>query len=197
MADDAKAESLRFGRFAMMLAGQSHQTFGKADEPDAECTLIDHGLNGLIRTQRVATVPKARHHERKLLGKRRLLKLKAVAELTRRDVKHRVKFGKEPFDALLFILNHHALNGYAHNVDRRKREIAATDRSFFAIAVFKHTRAATHRSHLIFIAFGVGGIPFLMLIERSVKIDKIGEEATSSDLTGQAVKIIVAVGRQI
>ena len=180
-----------------MLAGEGHQTFGQADKTYTEGALIDHALDSIVRAQMFGAVPEACHQQGELLGPGCLLEVKAFAELTGSDLEHFVEFLEETGHALLGIDDAHTLDSDTHDIDGREADIAASYRGLFTETVFKHSCAATHSGYLIFIAFGIVGAPFLMLVEGGVEVDEVGEETAGGHLAGELIEIIVGVFRQI
>ena len=181
----------------MMLAHKCHKTLGKTNETDTQCTLVDDRGNGVVRLQFLAADPKSRHEQRELLRKGSLLELHALVQLTGSNLEQAVELCKEHCNTLFLILHIHALNGKTHNVDCREREVTAAYRCLGAEAVLVHTCAATHRSHLVEVTFGVVGSPLLTLVECGIKVQEVGEETACSNLTSELIEVVVAVTRQI
>ena len=113
------------------------------------------------------------------------------------DVEHAVQFVEERVDALLLVLNAHALDGQLDDVDGGERQVASPDRGLHTIAVLEHARAASHRGYLVQIALGVIGMPGLVLVVGRVQVDKVGEEAPRRHLARQLIQVVVRVVGQI
>ena len=187
------AQLLGLVALAMMMANEGDQTLGKTDEADAQGALVDDALDPVVGTQIARTVPQLRHEQRELLGHRGLLVLIAGIKLSGSDFQHVVQLGEKAVDALLLVLNVHALDGQTHNVDGRERQVAATDGGLFAKSVLKHAGAASHRGHLMLVALGIVGAPLLVVVVGGVQIDEIGEETPCSHLAGELIEVIVGV----
>lgn len=125
------------------------------------------------------------------------MEVESIVKLTSRDFEDVVELGEETANAFFLILNGHAFDSDAHNVDGREREVASANRSFFAETVFKDACAASHSCYFIDVAMGVISVPFFVLIESSVEVDEVGEETTSGDFASLLVKIVVAVGGKV
>ncbi len=177
----------------MMFSDKSHKTFGKTDESYAQGALVDYALYGFGAGEFIASVPQLRHKQGELLGKGRLLEVVAVAELPCGYVKHLVELRKEFVNAFLLVFHHHAFYGQTHDVDGGETEVASSYGGLFTVAVFKHSCAAPHRGHLVFVAFGVVRRPFLVVVEGGVEIHEVREETACSDFAGQLVKVVIAV----
>ena len=117
----------------------------------------------------------------------------AGIKLSGSDFQHVIQLGEKAVDALLLVLNVHALDGQTHNVDGRERQVAATDGGLFAKSVLKHAGAASHRGHLMLVAFGIVGAPLLVVVVGGVQIDEIGEETPCRYLAGELIEVIVGV----
>lgn len=197
MSHNAKAEFLSLVAFAMVLADKSHETFGQTDETDAEGAVIDDRLDGVGRFQYIRTIPQFRHHQGELFGKGSLLEVETVAQLTGSHFEYVVEILEEFFDTFLLVLYAHALDCDAYDVDGCEAEVSSADGCLLAVAVLEHTGAAAHGCHLILVTLGIVGIPFLMLIERCVEIDKIGEEPTGRNLACQLVEVVIGIFGQV
>ena len=197
IGDDAQSQLLCLVALAVMMADECHETFCQPDEADAQRTLIDDALHRVVGAQLVAAYPQALHQQRELLGQRFLLKLEAVVELLRRHLQHVVELGKELPYALLLVVDAATFQRHAHQVDGREREVAAAYRRLRPEAVFKHTRAAAHRGHLVLIALRIVGTPLVALVERCVEVEEIGEEPARRHLAGQLIEVEVAVFGQV
>ena len=108
-----------------------------------------------------------------------------------------VEFGEEHADAFLLIFLPHALYGEFHDVDGGEGEVATPDGGLRTEAVLEHTGAAAHRGHLVLVAQGVVGLPLIVLVERGVEIEEIGEETACRHLAGEGVEVEVAVFGQV
>ena len=108
-----------------------------------------------------------------------------------------VEFREEGVEAFFRVLDCAAFESEAHDVDGRKRQVSATDRRLFAVAVFEHACATAHCSHFVKVAVGVVGLPLLVLVECCVEVDKVGEESAGGYLAGKFIEVVVAVFRQI
>ena len=180
-----------------MLAGEGHQALRQSDEADAQRSLVDDTLDSIGGLQFVGAYPQALHEQGELLREGRLLELVAVVKLFGCHLKHVVEFGKELVYALLLVVDIHALDSQADDVDGREREVAAADRGLRTETVLEDARAAAHRGHLVDIAFRVVGAPLAVLIERRVEVQEVGEEAAGRHLAGQLVEVEIAVFRQV
>ena len=197
VADYAQTQALGIVALAVVLAGESYKTRCQADKADAERAVVDDRLDAVGGTEHVGAVPQLGHHQRELLCQGGLLEVKSVAELAGGYLEHTVELAEKAGDSLLAVLDAHALDGDAHDIDGGETEVAATDGSLLAVAVFKHAGAAAHRGHLVEIALRVVGRPLLVLIEGGVEIDKVGEEAAGGHLAGQLVEVVVGVVGQV
>ncbi len=115
------------------------------------------------------------------------MEFKPVAELACCNIKNLVEVLHEFGDSLFFVLDNHALYGYAHNIYSGKTQVAATNGGFFAIAVFKNTCSASHCGNLITVSFRVVSTPFVVMVECRVKIYKVREKPARCDFTSQFV----------
>ena len=181
----------------MVLAHEGYQAFGQADESDAQGALVDDGCDGVARTQLVGTVPQYAHYQRKLLGIGRLLELQTVVELLCGHLQHVVELGKEGGNAVLLILDVHALDGQSHDVDGAERKVAAADAGLGPEPVLEDACAASHGGTFPLVALGVVGLPVVVLVVGGIQIDEVGEEAACGHLTCELVEVIVAVGGQV
>ena len=193
VAYNSQAKFLGLLAFAMMCADESYQTFCQTDKADTERTLIYHRLDSVGRFQIFRAYPQADMSRGTALQARSLLEVKAVAQLTSGNIEHIVKTTEETGYTLLLVPDIHTFDGYTHDVDCREAEIAASYRGLLAITVFKHTCTAPHGSHLVKVAVGVVGAPFLMLIECSVEIQEIGKNLRGCHLACQLIEVVVAV----
>ena len=91
VGDDLESQLLRFLRLAMVLADESYEAFRQSDESDSEGTLVNDGLDGLVRFEVLASNPEALHEQRELLCERCLLEIEPVVELPCRHVEHVVR----------------------------------------------------------------------------------------------------------
>ena len=118
-------------------------------------------------------------------------------QLTGCDVEHGIQLGEEAGDALFRVGNVHALDGQTDDVDGGERKVAPAYRCLGAESVLEHTRAASHGSHFVQVAFGIVGLPVLALVEGGVQVQEVGEEAPGRHLAGQPVEVVVAVFGQV
>ena len=108
-----------------------------------------------------------------------------------------VQLCKEGCYAVVLVLDVHALNGKAHNVDGGEREVTTTDTGLRTETVLEHSGTATHGGALVLVALGIVDVPLLVIVVGSIKIDEVGEETTGSHLTSILVEVVVAVGGKI
>ncbi len=195
--DDAQTQSLGLVALAVVLAGQGYEAFGKANEADAQRTLIDDALNGVGGLELIGPVPQLGHQQRELLGHGGLLEVEAIIELACGDVEHTVQLLEECIDAFLLVLDAHALDGQFDDIDSGERQVAAANRGLHAIAILKHASAAAHGGNLVQVALGVVGMPGIVLVIGRVKVDKIGEESPSGHLASQLVQVVVGIIGQV
>ena len=194
---DAKSKLLSFRRFAMMLAYERDECLGKTDEADTESSVVDYSLDCVIVLKLVAVEPERAHQERELLLERSLLEVESLVELFRRDLESPVKLVEELVDPVISVLYVHALDGELHDVDRGEREVASSDRCLWSESVLEYSCAASHCSYLPLVSLRILRVPELMLVERSVEVDEVREEAACRNLACKFVKVVVAVLRQV
>ena len=108
-----------------------------------------------------------------------------------------VELGEELLDAHLLVLLVHTFDGKSHDVDRRERQVAATDRGLRAEAVLEHTCATAHRGHLVFVAQRIVSPPLGTLVIRGVEVQEVREETTCRHLASQLIEVVVAVFGQV
>ena len=120
MRDNLQAQLLALLALAVVLAGEGDKALGKANEANTKGALVNDALDGVGGLEILASIPQLRHEQWELLGKGCALELEAVVELACCDVEHSVKFLEELVDALLLVLDFHALNGQTHDVDSRE-----------------------------------------------------------------------------
>ena len=180
-----------------MLPNQCYQTFCQSDETDAQSSLINNTLNGIIGVEFIGAYPQTAHQQWELLDKSCFLELEAFIQLLRCHFQHLIEFGKELSDTCFFIFYIHAFNSQTHNIDSGERKITTTNGGLWTETVFEHTCTTSHSSHLVDIALGVVGTPLTVLIIRGIKIQEIGEETTSRYLTGQLIEVVIRILRQI
>ena len=197
MAHDAQTQRLRLFILTVMLARESHKTFGQTYEADAKRTLIDNRFDSVVRRKLFASVPQTRHQQWELLGKCRFLEIEPVIELAGCYIKHRVKFREKHGYTLLAVYNVHALYRKADNIDGSETQIATADGCLFTKAVFKHTCATSHSSHLPAITLRIISTPVFMLVICSIKVDEIWEKTPGCNLACKLVQVIIRVFRQI
>ena len=115
--DNFQSQFLAFLALTVMLACEGNEALGKSNETNTQCALVDDTLDGVGGLEVLASVPQLRHEQWELLGKSRALELEAVVELACSNVKHSVKLLEELINALLLVLDFHALYGQSHDVD--------------------------------------------------------------------------------
>ena len=99
MADNLEAELLRRFRFAVVLAREHHQGFGKADETDGERTVLDDLAHGIFPAELIGINPHALpHEEREILDLAAALHGEAFHELVAHQLQHAVEFLEEQVD---------------------------------------------------------------------------------------------------
>ncbi len=197
VANNPQTEGLCFFAFAVMFADEGDEAFGKADEADTECALVDYRLDGVFGGESTAAVPQLRHKQGELFCESCLLEVESVVELTGCYFEYVVELAEEVVDAFVAVLDGHALDGKTHKIDSRERKIASSDRGLLAEMVFEHSCAATHCRNLVEIAFGVVGAPFIVVIEGGVEVYEVGEEAACGHFAGQTVEVVVGVFGQV
>ena len=116
---DADAQLLSLVALAMVVSREGDQAFCQTDEADTQRALVDDALDLVIRAELAGTIPQLRHQQGELLGHGGFLILIAGIELARCDFQHVIEFGKEAVDALLLVLDAHALDGESHDIDGR------------------------------------------------------------------------------
>ena len=115
--NDAESQLLCFGRFSMMLAAKGDKRFCKTDEADAECSVVDHSLDGVVLSEFLAVKPQRAHKERELLLESSLLEVESFVQLLCRNVKCPVKFVEEFMYSVFLVRNVHALDRQLHDID--------------------------------------------------------------------------------
>ena len=193
MRHDAEAELLGFFAFAMMVTGQGDKALGQTDETDAEGAVVDDRFDGAVGVEGIGAGPQARHEQWELLYESRFLEIVTVAELSGGELEQVIEFGEEGLDALLGLPNMHTFDGEAHDVDGGEGEVAAGNGSFGAEAILEHAGAAAHGGYFVEVALWVIGAPLFVLIESSVKVEEVGEEAACGNLAGELVEVVVGV----
>ena len=181
----------------MMFSCQCDKAFRQADESDAERSLVDYRLDGIIRVQVFASEPEFAHQQRELLLERSLLEIKAFTELLRRNVQDVVEFVEELRDSRFLVFNAHAFDCQTDNIHGRETDIAPSYRSLRSEPVLENTCAAAHCRHFMHISLRVISPPFRALVECRVEVQEIREETSCGNLAGELVKVIVRVFRQI
>ena len=192
-----KSQLLSLFALAVVLAYKRYQTLSQSDESDAQCTLIDNALDGIQWLQLVGTYPQVLHQQWELLGIGCLLEVETVVKLLCCNLQHLVELCKEHVYTLLLVLLLAALQRQFHYVDGREAQVSATDAGLWSESVLKHTCAASHCGHLVYVALWVVGLPLLVLIECSVQIQEVREESAGCNLTGQLIEVEVAILGQI
>ena len=205
ITDNLQSQFLTLSTLTMMLTRKGNETLCQSDETDAEGTLIDHALDGIIRFQLIGTDPEALHQQGELLGEGGLLELVTVIKLLSSHLEHMVELGEEQRHALILHLLgqlftfhfQHTLDSKLHDVDGREREIATSDGSFRSEAVLKHTGTTTHRGHLMHIALRIVSPPVAVLVVGGIEVQEVGEEPAGRHLTGKLVEVKVTILRQV
>ena len=175
IGNNLQTEFLTLLALAMVLASECDKTLCQANEANTQCTLIDDRCDRVVGREVLATNPEATHEQRELLGEGCLLELHAVVQLLGSNLEQAVQLGEEGCYAVLLVLDVHALEGKAHDVDGREREVATTDTGLGTEAVLEHTGTATHGGALVLITLGVVDVPLLVVVVGSIKIDEVGE----------------------
>ena len=127
IGDNLDTQLLCLVALAVMMAHEGNQALGKADKADAQGALVDDTFHTVVGAEFAGTVPQLRHEQRELLCHGSLLVLEARIKLTGSDFQHIVELGKEAIDALLLVLDTHALDGQLDDIDGRERQVAAAD----------------------------------------------------------------------
>ena len=120
-----------------------------------------------------------------------------MVELGSCNFEHIVELSKELADTLFLILNIHALDSQAHDVDSREREVTTGDRSLWSEAILEYSCAASHSSHLVVVALRIVCTPLLVLVECSIKVEEVREESASCHLASQLIEVVVWIFRKI
>ena len=104
----------------MMLSGKGNQGLGKSDETDAECSVVDHGFDGVVVGKFLAVKPEGSHEQRELLLEGGLLEVEPFVELLCGNLKCPVEFLEEFMVSVFLVLDTHALDGKFHDIDGRE-----------------------------------------------------------------------------
>ena len=195
--NDLETELLALVAFAMVLACECNETFGKTNESDTERTLIDNRLNAVVWLEVLSAIPQATHHERELLGKGCLLELITLVELFCHKFAHLVQTEHEDLNSLFERRFRHSLDSESHDIDGCKREVTSANGSLRAKAILEDTCAASHCSYLVVVTFRIVWSPLLMMIERSIEVEEVREETTCRHLAGQLIEVVVRVTWQV
>ena len=195
--NDLETKLLTLVTFAMVLACECNETFGKTNESDTERTLIDNRLNAVVWLEVLSAIPQATHHERELLGKGCLLELITLVELLCHKFAHLVQTEHEDLDTLFERRFRHSLDSESHDIDGCKREVSTTNGSLWAKAILEDTCATSHCSYLVVVTFRIIWSPLFMMIERSIEIEEVREETTCRYLTSQLIEVVVRVTWQV
>ena len=197
VSHNLQSELLRLSALAMVLAGECHQALGQSYEADAEGSLVDDALDGVVGIELLAAYPEAVHEQGELLGEGRLLELEALVQLTCGELKQVVQFGEESCYALLLVLDVHALYGELYDIDCREADVATTNACTGTEAVLEDTGAAAHGGNLVDVALGIVGAPVGILVVGSVEVQEVGEETTGRDLACELIEVVVGVCGQV
>ena len=125
------------------------------------------------------------------------MKIVTLIQLFGSYIKHFIQLSKEAINAFFFIFYPHTLNGQAHNVDGRERQITSSHRCFHTELILKHACSAAHGCHFVHITLRIVCPPRITLIESGIQIEEVGEETACRNLTSQFVKVVVPVVFQI
>ena len=155
--------------------------------------MVDDAFDGILWLQPFCAHPEILHQQWELLSHRCLLELEALVELLGCDVEDVVELGKEHVDALLLVLDAHALDGEFHDIDGRETQVTTSDAGLLAPTVFEYTCAATHGRDFPLVTLRIVGTPLLVLVESSVEVEEVREETTGCYLAGQLVEVVVAI----
>ncbi len=136
--------------------------------------------------QLVGAHPEIFHQQWELLCHGSLLELEALVQLLGCDIQDVVQLGKEHVDALLLVLDAHALDGELHDVDGREAQVTSCDAGLLAPAVFEYAGAATHGCDLPLVALRIVSTPLLVLVECGIEVEEVREETAGCYLASQA-----------
>ncbi len=175
------------------MTDEGYETLCQTDETDTECTMVDYALDGLLWLQLLGAHPEILHQQWELLSHRCLLELEALVELLGCDVEDVVELGKEHVDALLLVLDAHALDGEFHDIDGRETQVTTSDAGLLAPTVFEYTCAATHGGDFPLVTLRIVGTPLLVLVECGIEVEEVREETTGCYLASQLVEVVVAI----
>ena len=110
-----------------MFAGQGDQSLCKTDEADAEGTVIDNRLDGVVFTKLFTIKPQRTHQERELLLEGSLLEVESLVKLLGCNIHGVAELVEELVDPVFAVVDAHALDGKFHYVDCGEGEVASTD----------------------------------------------------------------------
>ena len=194
---DLQTQLLSFLALAVVLADERLEALCQSDESDTQSSVVDNALYGVGRVQLVSAHPEILHQQWELLCHGSLLELEALVQLLGSDIQQVVELGKEHVDALLLVLDAHALDGELHDVDGREAQVATCDAGLLAPAVLEYAGTATHGSNLPLVALRVVSSPLLVLVECSIQVQEVREETAGCHLACKLVEVVVSVLRQI
>ena len=66
-------------------------------------------------------------------------------------------------------------DGQARHIHRGERQVSASYGRFYSVDIFKHSCAAAHGGHFVKVAFGVVGLPEVVLVVFGVQKQEIRE----------------------
>lgn len=66
-------------------------------------------------------------------------------------------------------------DGQARHIHRGERQVPASYGRFYSVDIFKHSCAAAHGGHFVKVAFGVVGLPEVVLVVFGVQKQEIRE----------------------
>ncbi len=145
MAHNLQPQFLAFFAFAVVLAGQGLQGFGKADKAEAEGAVLQHFRHAVVRAELLAVDPDTLpHQERVVKDLFGTLDLEPVQELPDDKVNARIQ------DLIEFLDVPVRFDPDSGQVDGRETQVAAPAGNFaaFVVHVSHHARAAAHVGHL-------------------------------------------------
>ena len=185
-ADDLETERLGGFAFAVVLADQGDETFGKTDEAKCQRTVADDGIDFIVPPQLVGIDPDTlSHKERHVLDFAMSLDLESVHELADDQVGGVIKLFEEEIEIAV------GLDAESGEVDGSEGEVSpATGDLILRIPRVGHDAgAAPHIGD-----FGVIVAGFVeYLVERCVKEGEVGEEALSGADDGFAEEVVVGI----
>ena len=92
IGNDLDTQLLCLVTLTVVMSREGNQTLSKANEANAQRTLVDDALHLVVGLEFAGTVPQLRHEQGELLGHRRLLVLETGIELTCGDFQQIVLF---------------------------------------------------------------------------------------------------------